>query len=123
MNGTPQQRVSLLPAASRHILAQDYGKERLLRSVAELSQVFVLEVPHEEALGICDVVDFFHAVLAVLARFISRAVVSDGVIHVFKAVGLKKPDFSILSDEFLAEVKGMPQRNLAVELFQKLLKG
>ena len=48
---------------------------------------------------------------------------SDEVVDIFAAAGLKKPDISILSDEFLAEVRAMPQRNLAVELLQKLIKG
>jgi len=56
-------------------------------------------------------------------RIISRAVAPEGVMDIFAAAGLQKPDLSILSDEFLAEVRGMPQRNLAVELLQKLLKG
>lgn len=139
--GTPQDRLSLLPAAQEHILAQEEGKARLLRAVTELSQAFALAVPHEEALRIRDDVGFFQAVRAVLAKnaagerrtdeelehairqIISRAVTSDGVIDIFAAAGLKKPDISILSDEFLAEVRGMPQRNLAVELLQKLLRG
>ena len=58
-----------------------------------------------------------------IRQIISKAVVSDEVVDIFAAAGLKKPDISILSDEFLAEVRGMPQRNLAVELLQKLLKG
>ena len=84
---------------------------------------------------------FFQAVQAVLAKrapgearpeeeldqavrqIISRAVAPEGVIDIFAAAGLAKPDISILSDTFLAEVRGMPQRNLAVELLQKLLKG
>jgi type I restriction enzyme R subunit len=139
--GTPQDRLSLLPAAQEHILAQDDGKARLLRAVTELSQSFALAVPHVEALRIRDDVGFFQAVRAVLAKstpgekktdeeldlairqIISRAVVSDEVVDIFAAAGLKKPDISILSDEFLADVRGMPQRNLAVELLQKLLKG
>ncbi len=141
VSGTPQQRLSLLPAAQEHILAKEKGKERLLQSVTELSQAFALSVPDEEAIRIRDDVGFFQAVRAVLAKgtpgegktneevnlairqIISKAVVSDGVLDVFEAAGLKKPDISILSDEFLAEVRGMPQRNLAVELLQKLLKG
>ena len=139
--GSAQDRLSLLPAAQEHILALDDGKARLLRSVTELSQAFALSVPHEDALRIRDDVGFFQAVRAVLAKnapgerktdedldlairqIVSRAVVSDEVVDVFAAAGLQKPDISILSDDFLAEVRDMPQRNLAVELLQKLLKG
>ena len=140
-SGTPAERLSLLPPAQEHILARDNGKERCLRAVRELSQAFALAVPHEEALRIRDEVAFFQAVQSVLAKrtlrdvrtqeeldhavrqIVSRAVASEGVIDIFAAAGLKKPDISILSDEFLAEVRGMPRRNLAVELLQKLLKG
>jgi len=140
-SGTPQQRLTLLPMAQEHILSQDDGKNRLLRAVTDLSKAFALAVPHETALSIRDDVAFFQAVRAVLAKsipgdrktdeeldhairqIVSNAVVSDEVIDIFDAAGLKKPDISILSDEFLVEVKGMPQRNLAVELLQKLLKG
>ena len=58
-----------------------------------------------------------------IRQIISKAVASEEVIDIFAAAGLKKPDISILSDEFLAEVRNMPHRNLAVELLQKLLKG
>jgi len=109
--------------------------------VQDLSQAFALAVPHGEALRIRDDVAFFQAVRAVLAKrglgearteeeldvavrqIVSRAVSSEGVVDIFAAAGLKKPDISILSDEFLAEVRGMPQRNLAVELLRKLLSG
>ncbi len=139
--GTPQERLGLLPAAQEHILAQEEGKARLLRSVTELSQAFALSVPHPEALQIRDDVGFFQAVRAVLAKsgigerktdeeldfairqIVSRAVASTEIVDIFAAAGLKKPDISILSDEFLAEIRGMPQRNLAVELLQKLLAG
>jgi len=139
--GTPRERLGLLPPAQEHILAQENGKDRCIRAVRELSQAFALAVPHEEALRIRDDVAFFQAVQAVLAKrapadarpeedldqavrqIISRAVAPEGVVDIFAAAGLEKPDISILSDEFLAEVRGMPQRNLAVELLQKLLKG
>jgi type I restriction enzyme R subunit len=141
LTGTAPERLSVLPGAQEHILGLEDGKNRLLRAVTELSQGFALAVPHAEALRIRDDVGFFQAVRAVLAKnlagehktdeelehairqIISRAVTSDGVIDIFAAAGLKKPDISILSDEFLAEVRGMPQRNLAVELLQKLLRG
>jgi len=139
--GTPQERLGLLPPAQEHVLAQENGKDRCVRAVRELSQAFALAVPHEEALRIRDDVAFFQAVQAVLAKrapgdarpeedldhavrqIMSRAVAPEGVVDIFAAAGLEKPDISILSDEFLAEVRGMPQRNLAVELLQKLLKG
>ena len=141
VDGTPAERLGLLPAAQEHILAQENGKERCLKAVTELSQAFALAVPHEEALKIRDDVGLFQAVRAVLAKsapgegrsgeemehairqIISKAVVSDEVLDIFAAAGLKKPDISILSEEFLAEVRGMPQLNLAVELLRKLLKG
>jgi type I restriction enzyme, R subunit len=139
--GTPSEQLRLLPAAQEHILAQDNGKDRFVRAVRELSQAFALAVPHVEALRIRDDVAFFQQIQGVLAKrahgdarpeediehavrqIISRAVTPDGVIDIFAAAGLGKPDISILSEEFLAEVRGMPQRNLAVELLQKLLKG
>ncbi|HQL95685.1 MAG TPA: DUF3387 domain-containing protein, partial [Candidatus Hydrogenedentes bacterium] len=139
--GTPAERLGLLPPAQEHILAQEDGRNRLLGAVLELSQAFALSVPHGEALRIRDDVAFFQAVRAVLAKraegepktdeeldhavrqIVSRAVSSDGVIDIFEAAGLRKPDISILSDEFLAEVRGMPHRNLAVELLRKLLTG
>ncbi len=139
--GTPQERLGLLPAAQEHILAQKDGKNRLLQAVTELSQAFALSVPHSEALRIRDDVAFFQAVRSVLAKraegerrpeeeldhairqLVSKAVSSEGMVDIFAAAGLKKPDISILSDEFLTEVSGMPQRNLALELLRKLLNG
>ncbi len=139
--GSPEERLKLLPAAQEHILAQEDGKERLMQAVLELSRAFALSVPHPDAMRIRDDVAFFQAVRAVLAKrapseakteeeldlavrqIVSRAIVSDEVVDIFAAAGLQKPDISILSDEFLAEVRGMPQRNLAVELLRKLLAG
>jgi type I restriction enzyme R subunit len=141
VTGTSAERLGLLPPAQEHILAQEDGKTRLLQVVQDLSQAFALSVPHEEALRIRDDVGFFQAVRASIAKrapgeakteeeldhavrqIVSRAVASEGVIDIFAAAGLKKPDISILSEEFLVEVKGMPQRNLAVELLRKLLSG
>ena len=141
IDGTPAERVSLLPAVQEHILVQKDGKARCLRAVRALSQAFALAVPHKEAIRIRDDVAFFQAVRSVLAKrteagtrpeeeldyairqIVSRAVASEGVIDIFAAAGLKKPKISILSEDFLAEVRGMKQRNLAVELLQKLLKG
>ncbi|HSA32129.1 MAG TPA: type I restriction endonuclease subunit R [bacterium] len=141
LNGNPAERLALLPIAQEVVLAQQDGKERFVKTVNELSQAFALAVPNEEALRIRDEVAFFQALRAVIAKrvadeaksdeeldlavrqIVSRAVASDGVVDIFAAAGLKKPDLSILSDEFLAEVRGMPQKNLAVELLRKLLSG
>ncbi|MBK9472867.1 MAG: type I restriction endonuclease subunit R [bacterium] len=141
ITGSPQQRLGVLPAAQEHILAQDDGKARLLRAVTELSQAFALSVPHPQAMGARDEIGFYQAVRAVLAKgeigerrsdeeldlairqIVSKAVVADEVVDIFAAAGLKKPDISILSDEFLSDVRNMPQRNLAVELLRKLLAG
>ena len=139
--GTPAERLGLIPAAQEHILAQERGKDRCMTAVRELSQAFALAVPHAETFRIRDDVGFFQAVRSALSKraagearpeedldlavrqIVSRAVASEGVLDIFAAAGLDKPDISVLSEEFLAEVQGMPQRNLAVELLQKLLRG
>ena len=140
-DGAPAERLGLLPAAQEHVLAQEDGRERCLTAVRALSQAFALAVPHAEALRVRDDVAFFQAVRAALSKraaaagrtdeqldhavrqIVSRAVAPEGVLDVFAAAGLDKPDVSILSDEFLAEVRGMRRRNLAVELLRKLLAG
>ncbi len=140
-DGSPAERLQLLPAALEHILAQEDGKARCLRAVRELSQAFALAVPHPETVRIRDDVSLFQHVRAALSKrvgpdaksdeeldhavrqIVSRAVAPDGVVDIFAAAGLKKPDVSILSEEFLREVRGMGRRNLAVELLERLLKG
>ena len=139
--GSPAQRLELLPPAQEHVLAQENGKERFVATVRELEQAFALAVPHDETTRIRDDVAFFQSLRSALAKrsagevqtdeemdhavrqIIARAVAPEGVVDIFEAAGLDRPDISILSEEFLAEVKGMPHRNLAVELLQKLLQG
>jgi len=144
--GAPKERLSVLPAAQEHILSQEENpeeaRERYCKVVTELSKAFALAVPHEEALKIKDVVGFFQAVKSALIKtgeigrrgpteeeldtavkqIVSKAISSDEIIDIFSAAGLKKPDISILSDEFLEEVRNMPHRNLAVETLKKLLR-
>lgn len=139
--GTPTDRLNLLPSALEHILSQEDGKSKLKKTVTELSQAFALAVPHDKTTEIRDYVAFFQTVRSALTKktdedkkksqdeidyairqLISGAVSSNEVIDIFATVGLNKPDISILTDEFLAEVQGIPQKNLAVELLQKLLK-
>lgn len=131
--------MALLPQAQEHILRQEEGKARFMKAVIELSKAFALAVPHEASLQIRDDVGFFQAVRSALAKssvegqrpvsdlnfairqLVTKAVTSDGVVDIFAMAGLKTPNISILSEEFLAEVRGMPQKNLALELLRKLL--
>ena len=136
---TPGGVMLLLASAQEYVLAQENGRERFVQAVVELSKAFALAVPREEALAIRDEVGFFQAVKAALVKtgvgrerpradldhairqIVAGAIAPGEVIDVFTAAGLPRPDISLLSDEFLAEVRELPQRNLAVELLQKLL--
>jgi type I restriction enzyme R subunit len=138
-DGTPAQKMALLPPAQEHILQQEKGKERFVQIVTELSQAFALCAGSEDALEIRDDIGFFQAVKAALARprgerkssesldhavrqLVAKAIVPEGeIIDVFSAAGLKQPDISILSDQFLAEVRGLKHKNVAAELLIKLL--
>jgi type I restriction enzyme, R subunit len=137
--GTPHQRLAVIPKAEQHILGQVDGEKRYLKAVSDLSKAFALSVPDERALAIRDDVGFFQAVRSALAKatiegrrtqeeldsavrqIVSRAVVSDEVVDIFSAAGLRRPELSIFSDEFLEEVKRLPYRNLALEVLRKLL--
>ena len=139
--GTPQERLSLLPAAQEHILALDDGKKRFLNACQELGTAFSLAMPDDRVLAIRDDVAFFQAMRAALSKrapgdnhspedlnyairqIVSRSLNSEGVIDIFQAAGLDKPDISVLSDQFLAEVRSLPRPNLAVEVLRKLLAG
>ena len=139
--GTPKDRLNLLRPAADHVLGQPDGKNRCLKEVTALSQAFALAVPHPKTFKIRDDVGFFQVVRATIVKtttpeaekkskeeldtaikqIVSKAVATDKVIDIFDAVGLKKPDISILSPQFLAEVKGMPHKNLAFEVLKKLI--
>ena len=138
-NGTGAERLSIMTAAMNHILAQPDGQQRFVKAVTDLARAFALAVPHESALAIRDEVGFFQALKAAFVKhtvvggksfedidtairqIVSKFVVSDEVVDIFAAAGLKKPDISILSDDFLEEVRGIPHRNLALELLKKLI--
>jgi type I restriction enzyme R subunit len=116
------------------------GKERFKENVIRLQKAFGLAVPHSDALKIRDDLAFFQAIKARFAKFddqtktctneeietairqiINDAIISSEVVDVFDAAGIKKPDISILSDEFLTEIQGMERKNLALELLKRLL--
>lgn len=132
----------LLPAVANHVLGLDDGKKRFADTVLAASKAFALCCTLDEALAYRDELAFLQAVKAALTKhsgtdkkltdeqkehalrqIISRAVVSDEVIDIFSAAGLKRPDIGVLSDEFLEDVRHMKERNLAVELLERLLKG
>jgi len=134
------QKLSLILAAEEHILGLEDGKKRYINEVTALSQAFAIAIPHDQAMDAKDEVAFFQAVKARLAKFdssdsgrtneeiettirqvIDKALVSEQVIDVFDAAGIKKPDISILSEEFLLELKGMEHKNVALEVLKKLL--
>ncbi len=144
-------KLGLILEAQEHVLAQDKHvpaegekkpqspSERFIHEVTALSKVFAIAVPHEEALAIRDEVAFFQTVKARLIKFdpdptnrredietairqiVDKAVVTEGVIDIFQVAGIPKPDISVLSDEFLAEVQGMKHQNVAMELMKRLL--
>jgi type I restriction enzyme R subunit len=139
--GKPTERLALIPAGQEHILGQENGKQRWIQVVTELSRAFALCAASDEATQIRDDVSFFQALQAALNKqrstsqktpeqidaairqLVSKAITTDGeVIDVFTAAGLPKPDISILSDQFLAEVRGLKHKNVAAELLEKLLK-
>lgn len=134
------RKLSLILEAEEHILGLENGRKRYIDEVTALSQSFAIAVPHDQAMDVKDEVAFFQAVKARLVKFdstgtgrtdaemesairqiVDKALVSDQVIDIFDAAGIKKPDISILSDEFLLEVKNMQHKNLALELLNKLL--
>lgn len=134
------KKLSLILAAEEHVLGLEDGRKRFINEVTALSQAFAIATPHEQALDVRDEVGFFQAVKARLAKFdgtgagrsnedvettirqvIDQALVSNEVIDIFDAAGIKKPDISVLSDEFLAELKGYQHKNVALEVLKKLL--
>ena len=139
--GKPADRLALIPAGQQHILEQEDGKKRWVQVVTELSRAFALCAASDEATEIRDGVCFFQAIQAALSKqstnnkktpeqidaairqLVSKAITTEGqVIDVFTAAGLPKPDISILSDQFLAEIRGLKYKNVAAELLEKLLR-
>ena len=141
-SGKAKDKTEIAGSAMDHILGMEDGKKRYMQAVAELSQAFALSVPSEEAIRIREDVAFFQTVRAFIAKFeqtgglggptmddydqairqiVSDAVVSDKVINIFDAAGLKSPNVAVLSDEFLEEVKGLERKNVALEVLKRLL--
>ena len=134
------KKLSLILAAEEHILGLENGKKRYINEITALSRAFSIAIPHEQAMDVKDEVSFFQAVKSRLAKFdgtgsgktdeevetairqvIDKALVTEKVVDVFDAAGINKPDISILSEEFLLEVKNMEHKNIALEVLKKLL--
>lgn len=133
-------KLSLILQAEDFILGLDDGKKRFVNEVNALSKAFAIAIPHDKAMNIKDEVSFFQAVKARLCKFdstssgktseeiettirqvVDKALVSEQVVDIFDAAGIKKPDISILSEEFLMELRGMEHKNIALEVLRKLL--
>lgn len=134
------RKLSLILEAEEHILSLEDGRKRFIDEVSALSKAFAIAIPHEQALDVKDEVAFFQAVKARLVKFsgtgtgrtdeeiettirqvIDKALVSEKVVDVFDAAGIKRPDISILSEDFLLELKGMKHKSIALETLKKLL--
>ena len=140
LHGNRFERLLIIPHALEHVYASEDGRDRIVDLVAALETAFGLALGTDEAMIARDEVAFFQTIKAAVLKssvatagrsrievetairqIVSKALVTDRVIDVFEAAGLKKPDVSILSEDFLAEIKDLPQKHLAVELLQKLL--
>jgi len=132
----------MLAGAANHVLADKDGKKRWADNALAMSKAFSLCCTLDEATAVREEVAFFQAVKVLLTKreisakkktdeerelairqIIGSAVVSEQVVDIFDAVGLDKPNIGLLDDEFLAEVRNLPERNLAVELLERLLEG
>lgn len=134
--------LQLIPECLDHVLGLDDGKKRYCDTVLQMTKAFALSGALDEAIQLAPEIAFHQAIRAALMKsdtsrdegkkphnvdyelrqLVSQAVVGDGVADIFKLAGLETPDISILSDDFLREVMKMPQKNLAVELLQKLIR-
>ena len=135
-----REKLSLILEAEDHILGLEDGRRRYINEVTALSQAFAIAVPHEQAMDVKDEIAFFQAVKARLVKFdstgsgrtneeletavrqvIDQALVSEKVVDIYDASGLKKPDISILSEDFLLEIKNMEHKNVALEVLKRLI--
>lgn len=133
-------KLKIILAAEEHILSIENGKKRFIDEVTALSKAFSLTVPSEESQANLQKVGFFQAVKARLHKYdareggksdveietairqvIDKAVASNGVVDIFESIGLNKPDMTILSEEFLEEVRDLKHKNVAMETLKKLL--
>lgn len=138
-----EEKLKFIPVIVDYIFSQENGENSFVENTKNLLKAFAISVPHEKALEIRDDVALFQAIKTRLVKIsdrneggksdeeietaikqiISAAITTDSVVDIFDAAGIKKPSIEILDDQFLQELKNLPQKNLAVELLKKLLKG
>jgi type I restriction enzyme R subunit len=138
----PEEKLKFIPVIVDYIFSRENGEQSFVDNTQNLLKAFAISVPHEKAMAIRDYVALFQAIKARLVKIsdrneggktdeeietaikqiISEAITADNVIDIFDAAGIKKPDIAILDEQFLQELKDLPQKNLAVELLKKLLK-
>ena len=137
-----KQKLEIILSAVEHVLSLEDGKNRFVREVTALSKAFAIALPHEEAMDAKDEIAFFQAVKARIQKFdtgaqtggksdyeietaikqvVDQAIVSEQVVDIFDAAGIKKPELSVLDDDFLEEMRDMKHKNLALEVLKKLL--
>ena len=135
------KKLAIVLDAVEHILQLEDGKKRFINQVTALSKAFATAIPHKLAIDVREEVAFFKAIKARLVKFtgttkteeiyqdtelvikqvIDKALVSKDVVDIFDAAGIKKPDISIFSDEFLLQIKNMEHRNISIEVLKKIL--
>lgn len=134
------ERLSIILQSEEFILSKEQGKDRFIKESTALSKLFALAAPHEDALALTNEIVFFQSVRARLLKFegdgddgdkkkyesairqiVNQAVESTQVVDIFDAAGIRKPDISLLSEEFLQDVKKMEHKNLGIELLKKIL--
>ena len=137
---SPQGKMAILLQSEEHILGLKDGKSRFVREVAALGQAHALAVPNEEAMSVIDEIAIFQAIKSRLQKFdadggsgggqnmesaikqlVDEALSAEGVVDIFDAAGIQKPEISILDEGFLLEIQGMSHQNLALELLKKIL--
>lgn len=141
-DATVKQKLELILAGVEHVLGLNDGKNRYIREVTALSKAFAIALPHDEAMDVKDEIAYFQAVKARIQKFdagtssggksdyeietaikqvIDSAIVSEQVVDIYDAAGIKRPELSVLDDEFLEEMRDMKHKNLALEVLKKLL--
>ncbi len=140
LDGAPAKKLAGLNDAADFVLGVEGLRPRFLTGVARLLKVFALASTSDLGHALSDEIAFFRGVRSTIVKalppgvqspedvglalqqLVSEAVATQGVVDVLAQAGIKRPDISVFSDEFLAEIKALPQKNLAQQMLQRLLR-